>query len=137
MINMNTVNLVGRLTKDVEVRKTQSGISTASFTVAIDRPKAKGAEKAEADFISCTAWRGTADFLGNYAKKGAVVSVEGRIQTRSYEKDGARVYVTEVLANNVQLMGGAGGTTPAAAKPATEAPAEEPVLDIGDDELPF
>ncbi len=104
---MNRVELVGRLTKDVEVRKTQSGLSVASFTVACDRRFSRDQQNNQqtADFISCVAWRQTADFLGSYARKGALVSVEGRIQTRSYDdRDGRRVYVTEVVADDVRLL---------------------------------
>ena len=104
---INSVVLVGRLTKDVEVRKTQSGLSVASFTVACDRrlsQEQKNNNEQSADFINCVAWRGSADFLGKYARKGDTVGVEGRIQTRSYDRDGQRVYVVEVLANSVNLL---------------------------------
>lgn len=102
---INHVVLVGRLTKDVEVRKTASGISSAMFTVACNRRFSRGQDgQQQADFINCVAWRQTADFLGQYARKGALVGVEGRIQTRNYERDGQRVYVTEVVADNVQLL---------------------------------
>ena len=97
MINVNHVVLVGRLTKDVALRKTNSGASVCSFTVAIDRrfqSQQQGAQTA--DFISCIAWRQSADFLANYAGKGTIVSVEGRIQTRSYDGQNGKVYVTEV-----------------------------------------
>ena len=104
---INRVVLVGRLTRDVEVRKTQSNLSVASFTVACDnrRRAQDGTVQNNADFISCVAWRQTADFLGAYARKGAPVGVEGRISTRSYDdRDGKRVYVTEVTCDNVQLL---------------------------------
>ena len=104
---MNNVVLVGRLTRDVEVRKTASGLSVATFTVACDRRVASGQDgnnQQSADFISCVAWRQAADFLGSYAHKGALVGVEGRIQTRNYDRDGQRVYVVEVLANSVNLL---------------------------------
>ena len=103
---INRVVLVGRLTRDVEVRKTQSGLSVASFTVACDsrRRGQDGANQSSADFISCVAWRQTADFLGQYARKGALVGVEGRLQSRSYDRDGQKVYVTEVVCDNVQLL---------------------------------
>ena len=104
---INSVVLVGRLTKDIELRKTQSGLSVASFTVACDRrlsQEQRNNNEQSADFISCVAWRGSADFLGKYAHKGDTVGVEGRIQTRNYDRDGQRVYVTEVLANSVNLL---------------------------------
>lgn len=103
---INRVVLVGRLTRDVEVRKTQSGLSVASFTVACDRRGARqdGANQQSADFISCVAWRQSADFLGQYARKGAMVAVEGRLQSRSYDRnDGTKAYVTEVQCDNVSL----------------------------------
>ena len=104
---INSVLLVGRLTRDVEVRKTASGLSVATFTVACDRrlsqeQKNNGAQSA--DFINCVAWRGSADFLSSYAHRGDTVGVEGRLQTRSYDRDGQMVYVTEVLANSVNLL---------------------------------
>lgn len=104
---INNVVLVGRLTKDIELRKTQSGLSVASFTVACDRKlsqEQRNNNEQSADFISCVAWRGSADFLGNYAHKGDTVGVEGRIQTRSYDRDGQKVYVTEIIANNVSIL---------------------------------
>ena len=104
---INNVVLVGRLTKDVEIRKTQSGLSVASFTVACDRrlsQEQRNNNEQSADFISCVAWRGSADFLGSYAHKGDTVCVEGRIQTRSYERDGQKVYVTEIVANSVSIL---------------------------------
>ena len=103
---INRAVLVGRLTRDVEVRKTQSGISCAMFTVACDRNRKKDENSNEptADFISCVAWRQPADFLGQYARKGSLVGVDGRIQTRNYEKDGQRIYMTEVVADQVRLL---------------------------------
>lgn len=103
---INRTVLVGRLTKDPEVRKTQSGISCAMFTVACDRNRKKDENSNEptADFISCVAWRQPADFLGQYAHKGSLVGVDGRIQTRTYEKDGQRIYMTEVVADQVRLL---------------------------------
>ncbi|MBQ6452070.1 MAG: single-stranded DNA-binding protein [Solobacterium sp.] len=102
---INRVVLVGRLTRDVEVRKTQSGLSVATFTVACDRRGSRDAQGQTADFISCVAWRQSADFLGAYARKGALIGVDGRIQSRSYDdRDGKKVYVTEVVADSVQLL---------------------------------
>ena len=103
---INRVVLVGRLTKDVEVRKTQSNLSVASFTIAVDsrRRAQDGSTQNQADFINCVAWRQPADFLGQYARKGAMIGVDGRLQSRSYERDGQRVYVTEVVCDNVQLL---------------------------------
>ena len=104
---INRVVLVGRLTRDVEVRKTASGLSVATFTVACYRRMARGQDgnnQQSADFISCVAWRQAADFLGSYARKGALVGVEGRIQTRNYDRDGQKVYVTEIVCDTVNLL---------------------------------
>ena len=104
---INNAVLVGRLTRDIELRKTQSGLSVASFTIACDRrlsQEQKNNNEQSADFISCVAWRGSADFLGNYGHKGDTVGVEGRIQTRSYDRDGQKVYVTEIVANSVSIL---------------------------------
>lgn len=101
---INKVVLVGRLTKDPELRKTQSGTSVLSFTCAVNR-RFKQEGQPDADFINCVAWSKTADFMGQYATKGALVGVEGRIQTRNYDDaTGKKVYVTEVVAENVQLL---------------------------------
>ncbi len=104
MININNVVLVGRLTKDIEVRKTESNISVTAFTLAVNRRMKNDKGEYDADFISCVDWRQSADFLGQHAAKGDMVSVEGRIQTRSFEGKNGRVYVTEVIADNVQLI---------------------------------
>ena len=104
---INRAVLVGRLTRDVEVRKTASGLSVATFTVACDRRMARGQDgnnQQSADFLSCVAWRQAADFLGSYARKGALVGVEGRIQTRNYDRDGQKVYVTEIVCDTVNLL---------------------------------
>jgi single-strand DNA-binding protein len=106
---INRVVLVGRLTKDVEIRKTQSQLSVASFTVAVDRRVSRSQDsnsnQPTADFINCVAWRQTADFLGTYAKKGALVGVDGRLQTRTYDDaQGNRHYVTEVVCDNANLL---------------------------------
>lgn len=103
---MNRVELSGRLTKDVEVRKTSSGLSVASFTVAVDRYVSdKSQNQQTADFLNCAAWRQSADYLGKYGGKGDWIEVEGRLQSRSYEdRDGKTVFVTEVVADSVKLI---------------------------------
>lgn len=95
---INNVVLVGRITKDIELRKTQSNISTVSFTLAVD-----GFKKDNVDFINCVAWRQSADFLAQYASKGALIGVEGRITTRNYEGKNGKVYVTEVTCDHVEI----------------------------------
>lgn len=98
---VNNVVLIGRLTRDPELRKTQSGESVVSFNLAVNRKY----NKDETDFVNCVAWKHSADFMAKYLDKGSLISVEGRIQTRNYEdKTGNRVYVTEVVANSVQSL---------------------------------
>lgn len=102
---MNHVTLIGRLTKDPEVRYTQSGTPVGTFTLAVDRRVQKDKQK-EADFIPCVVWNKTAEIVGNYCKKGKQVGVEGRIQVRSYDaKDGSKRYVTEVIVSELELLG--------------------------------
>lgn len=99
---INSVALTGRLTKDIDLRTTQSGISVASFTLAVNRQYSKDKE---ADFINCVAFKKTAEVLQQFAGKGRLIGVTGSIQTRHYTgKDGKEVYVTEVLANNVSFL---------------------------------
>ena len=102
---INRVILVGRLTKEIALRKTTNGTSVVSFTVACNRRFGGQGQEQQADFINCVAWRQTADFLSQYATKGALLGVEGRIQTRTYDdQTGKRVYVTEVVCDSVQLL---------------------------------
>lgn len=99
---INSAALTGRLTKDIDLRTTQSGISVCSFTLAVNRQYGKDKE---ADFINCVAFKKTAELLAQFASKGRLIGVTGSIQTRHYTgKDGKEVYVTEVLANNVSFL---------------------------------
>ncbi|TGY65137.1 single-stranded DNA-binding protein [Dubosiella muris] len=101
---INRVVLVGRLTKDPELRKTQSGTSVVSYTIAVNR-RSQTPGQPDADFISCVAWNKTAELMAQYLHKGSLIGVEGRIQTRNYEnQQGQRVYVTEVVTDNVQFL---------------------------------
>ena len=101
---INRVVLVGRMTKDPVLRKTASGASVVSFTVACDR-RIKTEGQPTADFINTVAWNKTADIVAQYTHKGSLIGVEGRIQTRSYDdQSGKRVYVTEVVADSVQFL---------------------------------
>ena len=100
---MNTVDLVGRLTKDPELKYTASGVAMARFTIAVNRQFKKEGQQ-DADFINCVAWRKTAENLANFQKKGNLIGIIGSIQSGSYEgKDGKRVYTIEVLAENIQF----------------------------------
>ena len=101
---INRVVLVGRLTKDPELRYTPSGVAVTKFTLAVNQNfKTDGEQKA--DFINCTVWRKPAENAANFLKKGSLAGVEGRIQTGSYEgTDGKRVYTTEVVCDSVQFL---------------------------------
>ena len=101
---MNKAILVGRLTKDPELKTTGSGVSVCSFTIAINRRFKNAEGNYDADFINCVAWRQQAEFLSRYFAKGRMVGVVGSIQTRNYEKDGQRVYVTEVVAEEINFV---------------------------------
>ena len=104
---MNKVILIGRLTRDPELRTTTSGTATTSFSIAVDRPFVnQQTGQREADFINCVAWRKQAENISRYCFKGTQVAVEGRIQTRSYDaQDGTKRYVTEVVCDNVTFLG--------------------------------
>ena len=153
---INKVILVGRLTKDLELRKTASNTSVVTFTVACNRRF--GSQQANnqptADFINCVAWNQSADFLARYASKGSLVGVEGRITTRSYDGQNGKVYVTEVTCENVQLLSSSRGENRNEARPQNQTftPAaatnfgnygsdddfsSTPSLDISSDDLPF
>ncbi|HLS67211.1 MAG TPA: single-stranded DNA-binding protein [Pseudogracilibacillus sp.] len=102
---LNRVVLVGRLTRDPDLRYTASGIAVANFNVAVNRPFRNQQGEQEADFINCVVWRKQAENLAHYMKKGSLIGVDGRVQTRSYEnQEGNMVYVTEVLAESVQFL---------------------------------
>ncbi|HAB0117735.1 TPA_asm: single-stranded DNA-binding protein [Listeria monocytogenes] len=102
---MNRVVLVGRLTKDPDLRYTPAGAAVATFTLAVNRPFKNGQGEQEADFIQCVVWRKPAENVANFLKKGSMAGVDGRVQTRNYEgNDGKRVYVTEIVAESVQFL---------------------------------
>ena len=98
---MNSVHIIGRITKDLEVKATSSGKSVLNFTVAIPRFRKEDG----ADFANCVAWNRTAENMGRYLKKGDRVSVSGKLQSRNYEdKDGKKVYTTEICAEEVEFL---------------------------------
>ena len=103
---LNIVVLMGRLTADPELRTTPSGVSVCRFTIAVDRNYAKAGTERQTDFISCTAWRQTAEFVSRYFVKGQLVAVNGSIQTGSYtDNNGNKRYTTEVVVDNVNFTG--------------------------------
>lgn len=102
---LNRVVLVGRLTKDPDLRYTPNGVAVANFTLAVNRPFSNQQGNREADFINCVVWRRPAENLANYMKKGSLVGVDGRVQTRNFEgQDGKMVYMTEIVADSVQFL---------------------------------
>lgn len=104
-MTINNVVLVGRLVRDPELRNTAQGVANVSFTLAVNRNYKNDQGQREADFINVVIWRKQAELFAQYATKGALIGVTGRIQTRNYEnQQGQRVYVTEVVADNFQLL---------------------------------
>ena len=101
---INRVVLVGRLTKEPELRTTPSGAKVCQYTLAVNRTR-KAEGQPEADFINCVSWNKTAELMNQYLSKGALIGIEGRIQTRSYDNsNGCKVYVTEVITDSVQFL---------------------------------
>ena len=161
---LNSVCLVGRLTSDAELRYTPSNVAVATFTLAVNRNRKSENGEREADFINVVIWRQQAENLANWAKKGTLVGITGRIQTRNYEnQQGQRVYVTEVIAENFQVLesrtaregqggsfagggqytaGNSFGSSPQAPSATPNFAREESPfggnpMDISDDDLPF
>ena len=101
---LNNVSLVGRLTKDPEVKIIGEGTAICNFTLACNRPYKDANGEKQADFISCQAWKGQAEFIGSYMKKGNLIAITGAINTRTYDKDDVKHYVTEVNVSSVQSL---------------------------------
>ena len=134
---INNVCLVGRLTRPVDLRYTSNGTAFGSFSLAIDRNYKKESGEKETDYINCVIWRKPAVNLSNFTKKGSLIGVEGRLQSRSYEnKEGQKVYVTEALVENFSLL---------ESKAVTEGRQQAPIEnveqvqfgEVNDDDLPF
>jgi len=151
---INRVVLVGRLTKDPDLRYTNNGTAVANFNIACNKPFKKDGEDQQADYINCVIWRKPAESLANYMSKGSLIGVEGSIQTRNYEgQDGKRVYVTEVLAASVQFLesknsenrqnktntdvSSQAGTNTQNYNSKTQNQENTDPIDISDDDLPF
>nr|DAN55304.1 MAG TPA: Single strand binding protein [Caudoviricetes sp.] len=141
---LNNVSLVGRITKEVDLRYTPSNVAVATFTLAVNRTFKNENGDREADFINCVMWRQQAENLANWAKKGALIGITGRIQTRSYDnQQGQRVYVTEVVAETFQLLESKGqGNQGQQRQAQQETPdfsrnANTNPLDITEEDLPF
>lgn len=141
---INSVTLVGRMAGDAELKYVNESMAVATFRLAVNR-NFKGQDgKREADFINCVIWRQQAENLASWAKKGALIGITGRIQTRSYEnQQGQRVYVTEVVADTFQLLESRkdreGGQSQGYSQPdfSQQAPMNANPMDISDDDLPF
>ena len=125
---LNKVILMGRLTRDLELRSTPQGVSTCSFSLAVDRNFVRDGEERKADFINCVAWRQTAEFISKYFKKGSMVALEGSIQTRSWDDNGKTRYATDVVVSQVYFA--------ESKKDGTSPMPEVPTMGE-DDDLPF
>jgi single-strand DNA-binding protein len=138
---MNHIVLIGRLTRDPELRYTPNGVAVTNFDLAVDRPTTNQAGEREADFIRIIAWQKTAELCANYLKKGRLVAVEGRLQIRSYEaQDGQKRRVAEVVSNQVQFLDRARDDAAPNAAPAKETKpnaGREEMDGINLDDLPF
>lgn len=144
---LNRVILIGRLTKDPELRYTSSGVAVSQFTLAVDRPFKNSEGEREADFINIVTWRKLAETCANYLAKGRLTAVEGRIQVRHYTPEGAdkRVYVTEIISDNVRFLESAssGNRSQASSDDNSQEQRSDPFeddgkpIDISDDDLPF
>lgn len=123
---INNVSLTGRLTRDAELKYTQGGTAVAQFTLAVSRQFTNQQGERESDFINCVVWRKSAENFSKFTHKGSLVGVEGHIHTRTYDnKEGQKVYVTEVIVENFALL-----------EPKSQAANQAPT-NVSDDDLPF
>ena len=134
---INNVCLVGRLTRPVDLRYTQNGTAFGSFSLAIDRTYKNQAGERETDYFNCVIWRKSAVNLSNFTKKGSLLGVEGRLQTRNYENhEGKKVYITEVLVENFSLLESK-ATTEARDTQAQDTTNIQETIEFSEDDLPF
>ena len=131
---MNIITLMGRLTATPELKTTNSGLNYCRFNIAVDRPTSKDKEK-QTDFINCVAWRQTAEFICKYFSKGNRIALNGNIQTGSYEKDGQKVYTTDVIADKVYFC--ESKQSPQAQQAQQEPPKQGYLTPALPDDLPF
>lgn len=142
---INNVTLVGRLTKDVELKYTPANQAVAQFTLAVNRTFKNANGERESDFINCVIWRKSAENFANFVKKGALIGIIGRIQTRNYEnQQGQRVYITEVIAENFQMLESRNQQQGQQQGQVTQQQAKQPdpfsggtPMSLNDDDLPF
>ena len=141
-MSINRVVLTGRLTRDVELKATSTGNNVASFTVAVDgfTKDQNNNSVNQASFINCVAWNNQAKFVSTYCKKGSLVALEGRLQSRSYDrKDGTKAYVTEVIADRVENLSPRDNTQASenSGFSINENEDDNQALSYSDDDLPF
>jgi single-strand DNA-binding protein len=135
---INNVVLVGRLTAMPDLRKTPNGVSSLQGTLAVNRNFKNQNGEREADFINFQAWRGVADVIAQYCSKGSLIGITGRLQVRSYEKNGERRYVTEVIAETVTLLEKRNNNQNSNTSSGYNSPfAGTNQIDLADDDLPF
>ena len=137
---INNVVMIGRLTRDVELRYTSNNVAVGAFTLAVNRNFKNAAGDRESDFINCIIWNKQAENLANWTKKGMLIGITGRIQTRSYEnQQGQRVYVTEVVADSFQILEKRDNSANQASMDDQVPPSfgNSQPMDISDDDLPF
>jgi single-strand DNA-binding protein len=150
---INRIVLTGRITKDLDLKTTQTGHSVVSFTLAVDRARKNDNGEREADFIRCVAWNKTAEVMSQYCGKGSLIGVDGHLQTRSYDdRNGQRVYITEVVVDRMSFLDSRNnqqGQQQPPAAPARQKPAPQPAqqedpfagssdsVTVSDDDLPF
>lgn len=133
----NKVILMGRITKDLEIKTTPAGVSVLSFSIAVERSYAEKGQERKTDFINCVAWRQTAEFISKFFTKGSMILIEGELQTRQYQnKEGKNITVTEVIVSSSSFTGEKKQTAPAGAP--TETPTNEaPTAPAADEDYPF
>lgn len=141
---LNRAILIGRLTRDPEMRYTPSGVAVTTFTLAVDRPFTNNNKEKETDFINIVTWRQLAETCANYLRKGRLAAIEGRIQVRNYDNnEGRKVYVTEVVADNVRFLESNGGGQETHRQEQQTQQPQDPFqddgkpIDISADDLPF
>ena len=135
---LNTVILMGRLTADPELRTTNTNLSVLSFSVAVDRSYQSQGQERQTDFINCVAWSNSAKFVSTYCKKGSLVALEGRLQSRSYDrKDGTKAYVTEVIVDRIENLSPKDANGTSANEGFSIQENDNQALSYSDDDLPF
>ncbi|MCG7385062.1 single-stranded DNA-binding protein [Paenibacillus sp. ACRRY] len=142
-MSLNRIILIGRATKDPELRYLPNGTATATFTLAVDRPFTNGNGNKETDFINIVVWKQLAETVANYLKKGRLNAVEGRLQIRRWESENGTRYITEVVADNVRFLGGNSSQGDPNEREPYQSSNQDPFrddgkpIDISDDDLPF